>query len=105
MGKLTKYLPFIYECSLLAMSVGIFIHFGGKFVTDQYGVHYSKPPVNTRWVDENFSFEELQTLIYDLSGYNRNRCDLQIMARLLRGGKYVKIALGDDMALRGLINR
>lgn len=85
------------------MSIAISIHFGGKFITDQYGVRYSKPAANTYWVDENFSFEQLQSLIYEASGYNRNRCQLQIQARMVHAGKYVKITLGDNGALRGLI--
>jgi len=85
------------------MSIGISVHFGGKFITDQYGVRYSKPAVNTYWVEENFSFEELQSLIYEVSGYNRNHWKLEIQARMVQAGKYVRITLGDEGALRGLI--
>jgi len=85
------------------MPIGISIHYGGKFTFDQNGAHYSKPPVNTVWVDENLSFEQLQSLIYEASGYNRNRWNLEIMARILHAGRYLRIALGDEGALRGLI--
>jgi len=85
------------------MFIGISVHFGGKFITDQYGVRYSKPAANTFWVDENFSFEQLQSLIYQVSGYNRNRWELKIQARMILAGKYVGITLGDNGALRGLI--
>ena len=85
------------------MPIGISIHFGGKFIFDQNGARYSKSPVNTYWVDEDFSFEQLQSLIYEVSGYNRNRWELEIMARIVHAGKYVRITLGDNGALRGLI--
>lgn len=57
------------------------------------------------FVDENISIWDMKSGIYECTGYDPERCDLELATRTTQGGWYIRITIVSDAELRGIVAR
>ena len=75
----------IPKCNLLAKTMFISVHCGGKFLTNEYEIYYSKEAINSLMVDDDTSIWDLKSMIYECTGYDPERYNLELATRLNSG--------------------
>jgi len=67
------------------MPMFVSIHCGGKFLKAAYGIYYSKEAINSWMVDDDTSIWDLKSQIYECTGYDPERDNLELTTRLNSG--------------------
>ena len=83
------------------------LHCGGKFLTNEYGICYSKEAINSFMVEDDTSIWDLKSMIYECTGYDPERYNLELATRLNSGTPptYVRMPIAGEAAWRGLYGR
>ena len=88
----------------MVMPMFVSIHCGGKFLRNAYGIYYSKEAINSWMVDDDISISDLKSQIYECTGYDPEKYNLELATRLNSGTPptYVRMPIVNDAAWRGL---
>ena len=86
------------------MPMFVSIHCGGKFLKDSYEIYYSKDAINSWMADDDTSIWDLKSQIYECTGYDPERYNLELATRLNSGTPptYVRMPIVNEAAWRGL---
>ena len=88
----------------MVMPMFVSIHCGGKFLRNAYGIYYSKEAINSWMVDDDISIWDLKSQIYECTGYDPEKYNLELATRLNSGTPptYVRMPIVNEAAWRGL---
>ena len=91
----------------MVMPMFVSIHCGGKFLRNAYGIYYSKEAINSWMVDDDISISDLKSQIYECTGYDPEKYNLELATRLNSGTPptYVRMPIVNDAAWRGLFGQ
>ena len=80
------------------------IHCGENFLSNAYEIYYSKEVMNSFMVDDDTSIWDLQSMIYECTGYDTGRYNLELATRLSSGigSPFIRMPIIGEAAWRGL---